>query len=347
MKNYIKIVSFITLLLIIVIFLNKLFSPIGTYEASWFIPGAMQDMYKQQKNTIDILYVGDSNVYAGISPLEIYNNLGVTGLCVSTPRQDVIGSYYIAKENFKNQDLKVVFIETGEFFLKSDEITELGRRSEIDFFKFSKNKIDFINDKDLNLPLNDKMTYFMPVLKYHTRYDQLTEFDIRKLHNKSEMSYKGYLLEKNVVKGKNYRRNRNNNQLEDDQEIHSTNLDIPEYVDKKIDELKKLCDENNAQLVFLSMPTTDELMEEKYNVLKEYAIKKNVKYLNLNFEIITPIDWEKDTQDGGDHLNIYGAQKVAESISKFISDNFEISNKKEDPKYSSWNEVLEGYNSKK
>ena len=42
-------------------------------------------------------------------------------------------------------------------------------------------------------------------------------------------------------------------------------------------------------------------------------------------------------------MNIYGAEKVATYISNFLSQNFNIENKKENPKYNSWNENLKNY----
>jgi hypothetical protein len=87
----------------------------------------MRDMYKQDKR---------------ISPLEIYNNIGVTGFSVSTPGLDLIGSYYATKEFFKTQSPKIVMLDTGEFFTIRDFFTELSTRSEIDYMNFSLDKLE-------------------------------------------------------------------------------------------------------------------------------------------------------------------------------------------------------------
>jgi len=344
MKNFIKTIIFIIILIGILMVLNKLFSPIGTYEGSWYSAGAMQDMYLQPKNTIDVLYVGDSNVYSGISPLEIYDRIGITGFSASTPQQDVIGSYYIAKEFLKTQHPKAVMLDTSEFFTNAHEFTELGIRSEIDFMKWSKNKLDAINDEDLKLSKDEKLTYLMPILKFHTRYTKLTEFDIRKMYRKSEISYKGYLYDKGVKK---YERKRKRSKTEkDEQEDLTTNsnkLDIPYYITKKVTLLKEYCKNNDSELVLISMPTTDELSYDKYLKLKELAHEMKLKYFNLNYEVEEQIDWTTDTYDGGVHLNIYGAQKVANHICKFLMDNFEIENKKDDIAYKKWNDCLIKY----
>ena len=352
MKNIIKAFVFIIILIIIICVLNRVFSPVGSNEGGWYVAGAMRDMYKQDKNTIDVLYVGDSNVYTGVSPLEIYGNIGITGFSASTPGQDAIGSYYVANEFFKKQSPKVVMLDTGEFFTTKEFFTELSTRSEIDYMNFSFDKIKLINEEYMDFSMKEKLSFLFPVIRFHDRYQRLTEFDIRKLVQKTEISYKGYLYDiktnKYENKGKNnyqkYREYQKNNK---EINIDNTNFHIENYVKEKIDELKSLCNQNNCELVLMTMPTTDEKAIEKYEIFKEFANEQDLKYINFNFEIDEPINWETDTQDKGDHLNIKGAEKVGRYISKYLSENFEIENKKDKPEYKKWNESLQAYNERK
>ena len=48
----------------------------------------------------------------------------------------------------------------------------------------------------------------------------------------------------------------------------------------------------------------------------------DIKYndLNLIYKDLG-IDFEKDTADGGDHLNIYGAKKVSKYLGDYLNDN--------------------------
>ena len=352
MKNFIKAFIFITIFIIIVCFLNLVFSPDGSSEGGWYVAGAMRDMYKQEKNTIDVLYIGDSNVYTGVSPLEIYDITGITGFSASTPGQDAIGSYYVAKEFFKTQSPKVIMLDTGEFFTTKDFFTELSTRSEIDYMNFCLNKLDLINEDYMNFSIKEKMTFLFPIIRFHDRYQRLSEFDIRKLVLKSEISYKGYLYDIKTKryenKGKNiYQKYKEYQKNKKEINITNTGLHIENYVQERIDKLKLLCKQNNCELVLMTMPTTDERAIEKYEIFKEFAKEKELKYINFNFEIDEPINWETDTQDNGDHLNIKGAEKVGKYISKYLGENFEFENKKEKPEYKKWNEVLQAYNERK
>ena len=352
MKNYIKAFIFITILIIIICLLNRVFSPVGSSEGGWYVAGAMRDMYKQDKNTIDVLYVGDSNVYTGVSPLEIYNNIGVTGFSASTPQQDMIGSYYVIKEFFKKQKPKVVMLETGEFFTLREHFTELGMRSEIDYMNSGIDKLGILNDKCLNLNFTEKLNYLFPIIRFHDRYQRLTEFDIRKLVLKSEISYKGYLYDIKTEKYKsklknNYQEYKKYEEEHKKSKIENSDLKIPDYVNEKIDLLTKFCKDNNSELILLTMPVTDDRAIEKHEVIQKYAEEKGIKYVDFNLESENPINWETDTQDKGYHLNIKGAEKVGNYISKYLSENFEFENKKDKPEYKKWNEVLQAYNERK
>ena len=310
--------------------------------------GAMRDMYKQDKNTIDVLYVGDSNVYTGVSPLEIYNNIGVTGFSASTPGLDLIGSYYVTKEFFKTQSPKIVMLDTGEFFTTRDYFTELSTRSEIDYMNFSLDKLDLINEKYFDFSLKEKISFVFPLIRFHDRYQRLTEFDVRKVIQKAEISYKGYLYNIKIEKYKNKSKNNYQEYKKFKEEhkkidIENSDLKILDYVNEKIDLLKELCQKNNSELILISMPVTDERAMEKHEIIQKFADEKGIKYINLNFESDEPIDWETDTQDKGQHLNIKGAEKVGRYLSKYLIDNFNFENKKENEKYKKWNEVLQAY----
>lgn len=352
MKNIIKAVVFFIIFLCILSGLNKVFSPIGSSEGAWYVAGALRDMYKQGKNTIDVLYLGDSNVYSGISPFEIYDRIGVTGYSASAPGQDPIGSYYAAKEFFKTQSPQIVFLETSEFFTAREYFSELSIRSEIDYMNFGINKLNIINEKYLDFSLNDKLSFIFPIVRFHDRYSRLTEFDVRKGIQKTEMSYKGYLYENTINKyenkgQKNYEKFMEQKKKGKKIELENTDLKILDYAIEKVDLLNELCKKNNCELILITMPNTDESSLEKYEVVKKFAEEKGLKYFNVNFEVDEPINWETDTQDKGYHLNIKGAEKVGEYLSKYLKDNFNIESKKEKTEYKQWNQSLESYKQRK
>lgn len=348
MKSFIKTSVFLLIFVIMFSIASRLYNPSGTM-GPWFQSNAIMNFYKKSKNSVDTIYVGDSSVYSGISPLEIYNNIGVTGYSYSTAMQTVWSSYYLLKEAYKTQSPQIIFMETGQFFTNPNNQDEKSKRYAIDPLKMSKNKIDMINDKDYNFSNYEKMTCIFPIIRYHSRWNKLSEYDIRKFVN-TDYLYEGYSIQSKVVENK-YRKNKeNDNKNNSDKKItDQPQVDevIPLEVENKLNDIKSLCNEHNSKLVLLDMPDEKTWSLDQHNQIKDYADKNNIDFLDLNMDENISIDWNEDSQDGGEHLNIYGAEKVGKYLSNYISNNFKLENHKNDLAYNNWNEQLNQYNEEK
>ena len=75
-KNSIKAIAFIVIFIVLFCSIGVLLNPNGTYE-EWFQSYAVIEFYKKKENTIDMIYIGNSCIYTGVSPLEIYDRIGV------------------------------------------------------------------------------------------------------------------------------------------------------------------------------------------------------------------------------------------------------------------------------
>ena len=52
----------------------------------------LEDFYAQPRDTLDVVFVGSSAVYAFFSPLRLYDRTGLTSALYSTPNQSVSAS---------------------------------------------------------------------------------------------------------------------------------------------------------------------------------------------------------------------------------------------------------------
>ena len=55
------------------------------------------------------------------------------------------------------------------------------------------------------------------------------------------------------------------------------------------------------------------------------------------------MNWTEDTQDKGDHLNVYGAEKVTSYLGNYLEENYELEDHRNDPTYEAWNQLAEQY----
>ena len=81
---------------------------------------------------------------------------------------------------------------------------------------------------------------------------------------------------------------------------------------------------------------------------ENFAAGKGITYIDLNTidKSELNIDWNTDTKDGGDHLNVSGAQRVTEWFGRYIDKNYDFADKRQDADYSEWNSIYDEYNGK-
>ena len=107
-------------------------------------------------------------------------------------------------------------------------------------------------------------------------------------------------------------------------------------VKKYIVGIVKLCKDNNVELIFTELPSATSWNLSKSEVISKYAKENNIKFIDLNKEEIEGFDWKTDTCDGGDHLNVFGAEKVTRYLGKYLTSNYQFINHKNDTKYKQW-----------
>ena len=55
------------------------------------------------------------------------------------------------------------------------------------------------------------------------------------------------------------------------------------------------------------------------------------------------IDWKQDSYDRGDHLNISGARKVTAYMEQYLSDNYDLPDRRNDDGWREWDDLAREY----
>lgn len=347
-KNIVKVIVFIVIFMVLFCMIGVLVSPNGTYE-EWYQSYSLIDFYKQKENIIDIVYVGNSCIYTAVSPLEVYDRSGVTGYILSTPEQKVWASYYWMKEAFRYHKPKVIFFEVGECFVSKDMNNELATRRAIDSMRFGKNKLEMIMDSDFNMSNMEQLSCVFPILRYHSRALKLNELDFRKLMVKEQCTFAGFFINKYTkgYKGIFNKKAKQDYKKQLEEKKIQQEIGLSQEAREKMDKMVELCKQNNCELVLIKIPEPRFWIPEKNQTITEYANSKNIQFIDLNYDENININWETDTQDGGDHLNIKGAEKIGEYLSNYIKQNFNLEDHRNDEKYVEWNDALRRYKEEK
>lgn len=115
--KYIRIVSvalFIIIGLILLYILNIILLPEWVTNEGATL--STRGIYEEEKNSLDVVFVGSSNIYNGISPLEIWEETGIPSYSYGSPEQKIWLSYYAIKEVLAYQKPKIIMLDVNEAF---------------------------------------------------------------------------------------------------------------------------------------------------------------------------------------------------------------------------------------
>lgn len=264
----------------------------------------------EKEKSLDVIFLGDSETYANFSPLQMWNESGITSYVMGISAQRLCDTYELLNKSVDNQEIKVAILETNCLYRDSS------------------------NYYDADDDVMNKVGDFFPILKYHSRWENNAPGSALRSNASEERKYKGFRLRFNVLP---YSGDEWMQITEDVEEISTENI---EYLNK----IKLFCDENNIKLFLVSAPSPVCWNYARHNAVENWAKDNDTEFLDLNLMCEDlEIDWSKDTRDGGNHLNFFGAVKVSEYLARYIQDNYNLEDHRGDEYYSQWDKSYEKY----
>ncbi len=264
----------------------------------------------EKDNTIDVLFLGDSETYCAFSPMEIWKDTGYTSYVSGTSGQTLDYTYTLLQRTTAKQSPKIMVLETNTVFRITDNYRIIKTWLGTNFSIFtSHDSWKDLNLKDLFSPSGEAVS------------------DDNKGYVFNTVKKPAELIDFSIPNG--------------DKEF------IPENNIKLLKEIKEHCDKNGIKLVFVSAPSTVNWTHKRHNAMIDLAKELDCEYIDMNMENdIIKIDFNNDTRDKGDHMNYFGAVKV----SKYMADYFEktdlLADRRQNPDYSHWHEAFERYMNK-
>lgn len=342
MKKAIKIGTGTAVLVLIFLLLlswtSMVFTPKGGGKSEDGMMGYIVSGYRgEKKNSIDVVFCGNSDMYYSFSPMEMWNEYGVPSYTIGQPWQNPQKAYKRLKHILQYQTPKLFVLEVDGAFSTSNGTKGKNR-------SFSKKITDNIanfrrNFVNIDDGLGTAIGFQFPVFKYHQRWSELTKNDFTELDGAYRYVCKGYVLEGRT---KPYQGGMDYMSYSGEKEpIDKSNLN---YINKIID----LCKKKGIQLLFLEVPSASSWNYRKHNTIQEIADQNQVPFVDLNLETEQlQFDWTTDTKDAGNHLNISGMQKVTSYLSDYLHQNYELPDRRGDADYKLWTKDAAEYAVKK
>lgn len=298
----------------------------------------IKGFYKEPKDSLDVVFMGNSDVYRGISPITMWDEYGIASYNFVSSGQRMWTAYYLMEECLKYQKPDLIVLNMDSAFNESQS-SESNYRKVFDNMKFSKNKLNAITDKSFKNSKKEIMSYIFPITRFHSRWSELEDSDFKKAFENKRFAYKGMDL---VATVKPY--NDDNKYMSKDHSKEKIGEKCTIYLEKMV----KLCKDNNIKLLLIEIPSAESWSKDLSDKTQEFANENNLEFIdmNLNYKDFG-FDWKTDSADAGDHLNVYGAEKVSKYLGKIIQEKYNIPNRKNDEQYSQWYEDSKTYNTDK
>ncbi|WP_029233391.1 hypothetical protein [Butyrivibrio sp. VCB2006] len=279
--------------------------------------------YSLDDNSLDVVFLGSSNIHCNINPNVIWNDYGITSYNYSCDQQELGTTFYYLKQVFETQSPKAVVIDV----MSNGAGSEIGTTQA--HFAFDHMKNDWYRIQAIwNRTKEARMELYFPIIAYHGRWKELTDNDYKYKKNKHNILNGSfiYMVENEMETP----------EIPDDIPISQ----LPERTIFWLDSIIKLCEENDCKCVFIKTPYTFYYEEwfSYYNAVDDYCKSKNVTFLNLNkYTEEIGLDFLCDYADWG-HMNWNGQKKLSLYLGEFLVNNYDFKDKRGDVKYKQWDE---------
>ena len=315
-----KIALFLAALFITLFFLQRLLMP---KYMSDIVEGALTAEYYEETTDHEVLFVGDCEVYENFSPITLYQEYGISSYIRGSAQQLAWQSYYMLEDTLRYETPKVVVVNVlaGKYV---EPQSEAYNRMTIDGMKLSKTKLDAIEASMTDR--ENMLDYIFPILRYHSRWSELSAEDFRYLFCKDKISHNGYYMRVDVRPAEGF--------PEPDILADYT---LGSYAMGYLDKMRKLCEDKGIALVLVKSPSLfPHWYDEWDEQIVAYAEQHGLNYFNYEKLAKTVgIDYNTDTYDAGLHMNLAGAEKLSSYFGKYLKENYELIDYRYDPDYQS------------
>ncbi len=296
--------------------------------------GALIGEYYNETATHDVLFLGDCEVYESFTPPTLWEEYGITSYIRGTPQQLIWHSYYLLEDTLRRETPKAVVYNVYAMRYGEPQ-NEAYNRITLDGMKWSVSKLRAVN---ASMTEEESMlSYLLPLLRYHSRWKELTSEDWKYLLTKDRVSHNGYLMQTGVKP------------METAMEgTPLSDYTLPELCFEYLERMRLLCEEKGIELILMKAPTNfwGYYWYDEWNTqIEEYAAKNGLSYYNFIPEAEEiGIDWSTDTYDAGAHLNVYGAEKLTSYFGAILQAEHGLSNHRADGELSAvWTEKVKLY----
>lgn len=342
-RKLMRAICFCLLFVILFVFLSGAFIPrTGTTEDG--MESRISKAYRgEPRDSIDTVFIGNSDIYRAISPVDLFHHTGITSAIAGRPNKQLSEVPGDIRDILRYQNPKTIVLETDCMFSGTNPGFKKGispleaEAAKVDVAGQAPSKAtnadvaDQAPSKATNAPQQNifakckallqegdsaflaALNYKFPLVKYHDNWKHLKLTTFLQPRGKYHFSNKG-MAYANTVKAYPF----GNEYMQLSGGKHAM------LSEEKLDQFQKiydLCDRNGIRLVLLTVPSANTWNKGKSDTVKQLAKKYDLTYYDYNRQLPAGFDWATDSKDGGNHLNYAGASAVTKDLAKKLTDD--------------------------
>ncbi|MFI3213045.1 MAG: SGNH/GDSL hydrolase family protein [Eubacteriales bacterium] len=325
----IRILMTVLVLVAIIAAIQRLLMP--KYMDDVLEGGMIEEYYDEEKNH-DVIFIGDCEAYTNFSPAVLWDEYGINSYVRGSAEQLLWQSYYLMEETFAYEKPEVVVFSVLAMMFDEPQ-RESYNRMTLDGMRWSLSKINSIQASMTEE--EHFIEYVFPILRYHSRWNQLTSEDFQYFWGKDAVTFNGYYMRVDALPAEN---------LPEGKIL--SNYEFGEQAYYYLDKMVELCDENDVELIFIKSPSLYPYWYNQWDEqIVQYAQEHQIHYYNfLEDKDQIGLDYNIDTFDAGLHLNLYGAEKLSRYFGEILVQEHGLSSRKDEQELVDlWQEKLDAY----
>ena len=283
----------------------------------------MQGFFLEEDNSLDVVVIGASDVYAGFASAYAYGKYGYTSYPFATQAAPASVTLAQIKETVKHQNPKMIIIELNAYLYRDNDLpSEASHRFFTDNVPWDEIKRDYIKEY---IDDDKRLEYYLPIIKYHGSWTDYP-WKLKYLTSSLMMDRRGYSLfrgYKTIANQFTSPVKTFNEQLADD----DSTLPLGSVGERYLRETLEYLQENDIHnVVFMRFPhivynksyTRYQRTNEAGRIIESYGYD----FVNLErYALEEGFDVTHDFYNW-DHLNVYGSVKLTDYISEMLINDY-------------------------
>ena len=283
-----------------------------------------------KEQPVDVVLVGNSHLYTGLNPENLSNALGVSAFILASPGTTLTDTYYCLKEVIAVRKPKLAVVETFTIYdYKSHELKDGALSDQFKSFSARKNVPQKLSSTPVLFTSGNYLSAWSNTIRNHSfLFTDTAQINRNKILIKKPMPERpGLYLGRFIrftsgLEAENLAKYDEPDFIGSDYSKKMPSAEAAKYIHKIIN----LCEENDVELVFLTLPMYHKHVHN-YEPYKEKVLEiigdKQVHWLDLQLPYDTiafgPECFENTVADN-QHMTLQGSLVAAYKLANYIQE---------------------------